>query len=87
MKIEDFVFKTSDEGIEYITFAEGITKTRQNGLREKSRGIIPKMFATGTDRCPVTIFKLYLSKRPFEFKEIGPFLSRNDKKSSWGNLV
>ena len=31
------------------------------------------MFATGTNRCPVAIFKLYLSKRPFEFKENGPF--------------
>ena len=31
------------------------------------------MFATGTDRCPVQIFKFYLSKRPIDLRNKGPF--------------
>lgn len=73
MKVEDFTFRTDDRGTEYVTFAEGITKTRQSGLHEKHRLTIPKMFATNTDRCPVQIFKFYLSKRPFELRNNGPF--------------
>ena len=55
-----------------MTFAEGITKTRQSGLHEKHRLIQPKMFSTDTSRCPVNIFKLYLSKRPSQLRSSGP---------------
>lgn len=73
MKIEDFVLKKSDEGKEYLTFAEGITKTRQSGLHEKHRLSIPKMFETKTERCPITFFKFFLCKRPAEIQHTGPF--------------
>ena len=63
MTVSDFQFKKDDFGNEFVTFAEGITKTRQSGLHEKHRLIQPKMFSTDTSRCPVNIFKLYLSKR------------------------
>ena len=36
MCIQDFAFKLDDEGNEYVTYAEGITKTRQSGLRQKT---------------------------------------------------
>ena len=36
MKIEDFEIKINDNGKEYITYAEEITKTRQSGLHEKT---------------------------------------------------
>ena len=45
MKLEDFTFKIDDQGNTYVTFSEGITKTRQSGLREKTRLTIPKMCA------------------------------------------
>ena len=63
MKIEDFTFKKHN-GFTYVTFSEGITKTRQSGLREKYRVQIPKMFETRNDRCPVKIFRTYLARRP-----------------------
>ena len=73
MKIEDFTFKKDDNNIEFLTFAEGITKTRQSGLHEKSRLVQPKMFSTGAERCPVAFFKTYISKRPQELRESGNF--------------
>ena len=73
MKVEDFIFQRDDNGIEFITFAEGLTKTRQGGLRVKPRAVLPKMFATGMSRCPVNFMKKYLAKRPKELKNAGPF--------------
>ena len=35
MKVEDFSLQREDDGIEYLTFAEGPTKTRQGGLSVK----------------------------------------------------
>jgi len=49
MKLEDFTLKVADGGKEYLTYSEGITKTRQSGLHRKQRLQIPKMFATGND--------------------------------------
>ena len=81
MKVEDFCLQRDDDGIEYLTFAEGPTKTRQGGLKVKPRLVTPKMFATGNEeRCPVMLFKIYLEKRPEEMKTTGPFyLSVIDK--------
>ena len=84
MKIEDFCLQRDDDGIEYPTFAEGRTKTRQGGLKVKPRVVTPKMFATGNEeRCPVMLFKVYQEKRPEEMKTTDPFyLSVIDKPVS-----
>ena len=48
---------------EYLTFAEGPTKTKQGGLKVKPQLVTPKMFATGNEeRCPVMLFKVYLGE-------------------------
>ena len=73
MKIEDFVYKYDDENREYLTFSENATKTRQGGLRKKVRLVLPKMFATGGDNCPVALFREYIRRRPEELRESGPF--------------
>lgn len=73
MRVEDFKFRRDESGTTYIMFSEGITKTRQSGLHQKNRLQLPKMFATESDRCPVKLFRKYLSKRPVELKESGPF--------------
>ena len=73
LKVEHFKICISDNGTEYLTFVEGITKTRQGGLHKKPRLIQPKMFATGTARCPLSFFKKFISKRPPSLKEEGPF--------------
>ena len=72
MTVSDFQFKKDDFDNEFVTLAEGITKTRQSGILEKHRLIQPKMFSTDTSRCPVNIFKLYLSKRPSQLRSSGP---------------
>ena len=80
MKVEDFSFQKDDGGVEFVTFSEGLTKTRGGGLRVKPRLATPKMFATGENRCPVAFLKKYLNKRPEELKTIGPvYLSVIDK--------
>ena len=63
MKVEDFCLQRDDDGIEYLTFVEGPTKTRQGGLKVKPRLVTPKMFATGhEERCPVMLLKVYLGE-------------------------
>ena len=47
---------------------------------------ILKMFATGDPRCPVQLLKKYLSKRPQELREKGPFYLasiKNPKTNVW----
>ena len=84
MKVEDFCLQRDDDGIECLTFAEGLTKTRQGGIKVKPPLVTPKMFATGNEeRCPLMLFKVYLEKRPEEMKTTGPFyLSVIDKPVS-----
>ena len=86
MVVEDFSFCVDDSGTEYVTFKENPTKTRQGGLNTKHRSILPKMFATGDPRRPVQLLKQYLSKRPQELREKGPFylaIIENPKTNVW----
>ena len=86
MAIEDFSLCRDDDGVEYVTFKENPTKTRQGGLNTKRRPVLPKMFATGGARCPVGLFKEFLSRRPPELRETGPFylaLIERPKTAVW----
>ena len=86
MKVDDFALRKDDDGQEYVEFAEGLTKTRGGGLSKKSRDFSPKMFATGGERCPVSLFKEYLSRRPQQMKTTGPFylsVNFNAKDEIW----
>ena len=73
MYVEDFSFSKDDNGVEYVTYEENLTKTRHGGLRKKRRVVEPKMFATGGPRCPVKLLKTFLSHRPEEMKSNEPF--------------
>lgn len=53
MKLTDFRFKVDDYGNRFVTFAEGVTKTRGKALRKKDRKAVPKMFET---RVPGKLF-------------------------------
>nr|XP_058964826.1 uncharacterized protein KIAA1958-like [Pocillopora verrucosa] len=86
MEVEDFSFCVDDSGTEYVTFKENPTKTRQGGLNTKHRSVLPKMFATGGQRCPVELLKQYLSRRPQELRDEGPFylaIIENPKTNVW----
>ena len=58
MNVEDFTLDRDDQGSEFISFAEGPTKTRPGGLQVKPRMVKPQMFATGDKKCPVALFKI-----------------------------
>ena len=86
MTVEDFSFGLDENNTEYVEFIENSTKTRQSGLSSKPRSFLPKMFATGGDRCPVTIFKEFLSRRPPEIRTTGPlylFCVSNPSSQVW----
>ena len=72
MKMEDFCFAKDNNGIEFITFSEGVTKTSGQGLKARSRLQKPKMFSTGGSRCSVEIFRLFMSRRPSDMINKGP---------------
>ena len=67
MRVEDSSFRKNETGTSCILYAEGITKTRQSGLHQKSRLQLPKMF----ERCPVKLFQKYLSKCPVGTQKSG----------------
>ena len=46
------------------------TVIRQSG--QSARSSLPIMFTTGDEKCPVAIFKDYLSRRPPEIRKTGP---------------
>ena len=53
-----------DDDLEFVEFAEGPTKTRPGGLSAKPRQFQRKMFQTGEGKCPVALFRQYISRRP-----------------------
>ena len=66
LRVEHFKFAKDESGRKYVTFADSNpTKTRL-----QRRMVIPRMVATGGERCPVSIFEEFISRRPSEFKEI-----------------
>ena len=71
--VEDFVVRPQQDGSEAVEFREGPTKTRSGGLRIRRRSTPQLMFSTdGSDKDPVRLFKLWLSKRPEGMKDNGP---------------
>ena len=46
---------------------------RPGGLNAKPRQFEPKMFQTGGERCPVALFRQYISRRPPNLRTSGPF--------------
>ena len=86
MEVEDFAFCVDDCGTEYITFKEHPTMTRQGGLNTKRGSVLPKMFPSGGPRCPVELFKQYVSRRPQDLRDKGPFylaVVENHKTNVW----
>ena len=73
MKMEDFQLCKNDEGMEFVQFTEGPTKTRQGGLQSKNRDFQPRMFSVGGERCPVALFKQFVERRPLNMRWSGPF--------------
>ena len=72
MKMEDFCFVKDNNGIEFITFSEGVTKTSGQGLNSRPHLQKAEMFSTGGSRCPVEIFHLFMSRRFSDMINKGP---------------
>ena len=73
MRLEDFRIMKVDDGLEFVEFTEGPTKTRPGGLNAKPRQFQPKMFQTGGEKCPVALFRQYISHRAPNLRTSGPF--------------
>ena len=73
MRVDDFQLCNDNSGVEFLQFTEGQTKTRQGVLHTKHRDFQPRMFAVGGERCPVALFKQFVSRRPQNLKTNGPF--------------
>ena len=76
MFVEHFSLNKDDQGTEYVTFVENLTKNRQGGITKKRQANQPKMFPTGGPRCLVqflVLVKKYLAHRPEEKRDSGLF--------------
>ena len=74
--MEDFQLCKNDEGMEFVQFTEGPTKTRQGGLQSKNRDFQPRMFSVGGERCPVSLFKQFVERRPLNMRWSGTSVSK-----------
>lgn len=74
---------------EYLTWAsERGTKTRDGQENKGRRAYVPMIFATGTNRCPVTYYKLFREHRPIEMMEPdSPFFILVDRKKTINDTV
>jgi len=85
VRIGDFEVKT-EEGKEYVEWIKERGSKTRTGEKEfiPDRPFNPKMFATGGPRCPVKLFKEYVSRRPEDMNTPdSPFyLAANSKSSS-----
>ena len=72
MRLEDFRIMNSDNGLEFVEFAEGPTKSRFE-CKVKKVQFQPKVFQTGEGKCPVASFRGYFSRRPPNLRTSGPF--------------
>ena len=68
-----FSTRKNDEGMEFVQFTEGPTKTRQGGLQSKNKDFQPSMFSVGGERCPVALFKQFVERRPLNMQWSVPF--------------
>ena len=73
MRLEDFRIMKGDDDLEFVEFADGPTKTRPGGLNARTRQFQPKMFQTSGERCPVALFRQYISRRPRNLRARSPF--------------
>ena len=84
LRVEHFKFAKDENSRTYVTFADSNpTQTRKSSIKLQRRMAIPRMVATGGERCPVSIFEEFISRRPTEFKESSPlYLAINYKPKS-----
>ena len=77
--VDEFKFFVDEQGNEFVIYEDvKPTKTRKGGIKAKKRVQRPRMFQTGGDQCPVSLFKKYLSHRPVHLRDDGPlFLAIN----------
>ena len=72
LKIEQFRLEIDENGRRYISYTEGLSRTRNKGLNFIPRLISPKMYENKTKRCPVAFFLLFKSKRSVELRNMSP---------------
>ena len=77
LRVEDLKFVRDPQGkTMYVEWVEGLTKTRQGGLKKMDRRLPQKLFATDDERCPVRFLEHLISKRPKSLSNVGPLYLR-----------
>ena len=59
---DSFVVKTDENGREYVTLGYNELEKNHQGLEKNDIGEEPRMYGQAGDLCPVSSFKLYISK-------------------------
>ena len=62
LRKDSFLFKTDDQGHEYVTIGYNEMSKNHNGLDPKDTEKVQIMYSQDNDLCPVKSLKLYLSK-------------------------
>ena len=71
--VEDFTILQMADGEKVVQFEENPTKTRQGGLRNKTRSSPQQMWCTdGGEKDPVRLFEEWITHRPEAMKNSGP---------------
>lgn len=71
--VEDFKILITTEGNKVVKFEENPTKTRQGGLRNKTRSSPQQMWSTdGRERDPMRLFEEWLQRCPEAMKNPVP---------------
>lgn len=88
MRLNDFRILKGGDGLEFVEYAEGTTKTRHAGLNAKSRSFRPRMFQTGGERCSVALFREFIRRRPSTLQQSSPFhlaikANQQDDDETW----
>ena len=86
INMEDFKIEIDGMDRKFISYEEGVTKTRKAGFNFQERLIKRKMYASGDVNCPVKTFLFFKSRRPEALRESGPFYLcpiDNPKSNVW----
>ena len=64
MKFGDVSVQSTSTGLRFLELKERNSKTMDGTKKNDMRQTTPKLFETGTEMCPVSLFNDYIESRP-----------------------
>jgi hypothetical protein len=69
----DIILDTNALNVEFLQFKERNSKTRDGAIIDENRATVPKIFCScatlGAKKCPVELYKSFVSRRPVDYCE------------------